>query len=116
MKFPAIDQNAVPHGCCLVFNYEHRHVMTLRITALVRANDQSIAAFLTAYARIHYTCYYSRLSKASEEPFKQVRQSLLRDYHPDKLGILGTLFSAKPGMELQRPIDYVYECISARKQ
>jgi len=58
----------------------------------------------------------SSLSKASEESFKQVRQSLLRDYHPDKLGILGTLFSAKPGMELQRPIDYVYECISARKQ
>ena len=116
VKFPDINQDAVPHGYCLVFNYEHRRVMTLRITALVRANDQSIAAFLTAYARIHYTCYYSSLSKASEESFKQVRQSLLRDYHPDKLGRLGTLFSAIPGMELQRPIDYVYECISARRQ
>ena len=47
--------------------------------------------------------------------FKQMKKKLLREYHPDKLGVLGDLFSASRDMQLLRPIDYVYECLRARR-
>ena len=83
---------------------------------MVLATDQSIAPFLTAYARIHYICYYSILANSSDAFFKQMKQIFLREYHPDKLGGLGDLFSASRDMQLLRPIDYVYECLRARRQ
>ena len=73
VKFPQDDKYIHISNHCLVFNYELMRVLSIERSSMVLATDQSIAPFLTAYARIHYICYNSILADASDASFKQMK-------------------------------------------